>query len=90
MADPQQSQPVPEARFSNVATVRHTPAEFYLQFGQLNPDRPGMATFVASLVLTPQHAKALLQVLSDSIGKFEARFGTIAAPPPAPKAEPMQ
>jgi hypothetical protein len=88
MADPQ-SPPFPEARFTNVATVRHTPAEFYLQFGQLMPDRPGVAAFIASVVLTPQHAKALLKALSDSVEKYEARFGAIA-PPPVPVPESMQ
>ncbi|HEU4431575.1 MAG TPA: DUF3467 domain-containing protein [Myxococcota bacterium] len=88
MADPKPV-PVPEARFTNVAFVQHTQLEFYLRFGQLVPDQPGVASLVGSLVMTPQHAKLLLAALSENIERYESRFGEIK-PPPMPKPELMQ
>ena len=88
MADPK-AMPVPEARFTNVAFVQHTQLEFYLRFGQLVPDQPGIATLIASLVMTPQHAKLLLAALAENVDGYERRFGEIK-PPPMVKPELVQ
>jgi hypothetical protein len=84
MADAK-STATPEARFTNVAFVQHTQLEFYLKFGQLIPEQPGVASLISSLVMTPQHAKLLLKALTENIEGFERRFGEIStAPAPAP------
>lgn len=88
MADPKPSV-IPEARFTNVARVRHSPTEFFIDFAQLLHDQEGLASLVAYLVMTPQHAKALQKALSDNIGKYEAKHGQIPLPPP-PKKESVQ
>jgi hypothetical protein len=88
MADPKPPI-IPEARFANVARVRHSPTEFYIEFGQIIHDQQGLASLVANLVMTPQHAKALQNALSDNIGKYEAAHGQIPLPP-APEKEPIQ
>lgn len=81
MADqkiPQQD--MPEPRFSNVARVRHTANEFYLDFALLSLDQPGVASLVSALVLTPQHAALLVRALSENIAKYEAKHGPIRLP----------
>lgn len=85
MADPQSSPLVAEPRFTNLARVRHNATEFYIDFGQQLLDQPGVASIVAALVMTPQHAKLLAGVLTNSIEKFEAKNGEIRLPPPPPK-----
>ncbi len=82
MADPKPPLAVPELRFANVARVRHTPTEFYIDFAQLSLDQPGVGNLIAALVMTPTHAKSLLKVLSDSISRYEAKNGEIRMPPP--------
>ncbi len=82
MADPKTVATVaPQHVFTNVARVRHTGSEFYLEFGQQSLDQPGVAGVVSFLVMTPQHAKLLLVALQGNIGKFEAANGEIALPP---------
>jgi hypothetical protein len=89
MADPKIPQAVPEPRFTNVARIRHTPAEFYIEFAQLSLDQPGVASLVSALVMTPQHAKSLLKALAENIAKYERQQGEIALPNPS-QEEPMQ
>ena len=79
----------PEPRFTNVARVRHTDTEFYVEHAQLDLDRPGMANLVSYLVMTPQHIKEFLQVLSDNVDRYETKHGTIQ-PAPATKKDTIQ
>ena len=82
MADPKTVATVaPQHVFTNVARVRHTGSEFYLEFGQQSLDQPGVAGVVSFLVMTPQHAKLLLVALKDNIAKFETKHGEITLPP---------
>jgi Protein of unknown function (DUF3467) len=89
MADPKTPAVAPEPRFTNVARVRHTPNEFYLDFAQLSFDQEGMANLVSALVMTPQHAKSLAEALSGNIAKYEAANGEIRMPS-KPKKESVQ
>ncbi len=83
MADPDTSmQGATEPRFTNLARVRHTSTEFYLDFARLALDQPGVANLVSALVMTPQHAKALVEALRVNISKYEAKHGAIRAPKP--------
>lgn len=83
MADKTPPQPS-TAVFANVARVRHTAAEFYLDFAQLSLDQPGAASLVSALVMTPQHTKLLVQALEENIAKYEEVHGEIKPfiPPP--------
>jgi hypothetical protein len=89
MADPKNPTTTPEPRFTNVARVRHTDTEFYLEFGQLSLDQPGVASLVSLLVMTPQHAKSLATVLSSNVDLYESRHGEIKVPT-SPKPDSMQ
>ncbi len=72
----------PAAVFSNVARIRHTQYEFFIDFAQLSLDQPGMANAVSCVVMTPNHAMALRDALSQNIEKYESIHGKIAAPKP--------
>lgn len=78
MADPKSPQTeMMEPRFANVARVRHTAYEFYIDFALLSLDQPGMAGLVSSTVVTPQHAALLVKALTDNIAKYESKYGPI-------------
>lgn len=82
MADPKPPGAVAEPRFTNVARVRHSQSEFYVDFAILSLDQPGLANLVSALVMTPQHAKQLVRALTENIEKFESKHGEIEIPPP--------
>ena len=83
MADPAPTQ-VPPSSYVNVARVRHTKTEVYLDFGQLSLDHAGVASVISQLVMTPHHAKQLLIVLKSNVERYEQSYGEIEIPP-APK-----
>ena len=76
MADPKAPQ-LPPASYVNVMQVSHTQAEFFLQFGQLSPEKQGLAHAIQTLVTSPTHAKAMLDALRDNVEKYEKRHGKI-------------
>jgi len=70
-----------EPVFSNFANINHKDDEFTLTFCHVFPI-PGRkptakGTAKAVVTMTPQHAKRLLNALSDNIRKYEQRFGEI-------------
>lgn len=65
-----------EGIYSNLAIITHSPAEFVVDFTRVLPGIP-KAKVHARIIMTPQHAKLLLQALEDNIDKFEKRFGEI-------------
>lgn len=62
--------------YSNLAVVTHSQTEFILDFIQVMPGTP-KAKVRSRVVLSPQHAKRVMKMLVDNIGKFEAQHGTI-------------
>ena len=66
-----------EGIYSNLAIITHSPAEFVIDFTRVLPGVP-KAKVHARIVMTPQHAKMLLNALKDNIDKFEKKFGEIA------------
>ena len=65
-----------QGNYANLALITHSGAEFILDFTRMLPGLP-KAQVQARIILTPQHAKGLLQALEDNIKKFEDRFGEI-------------
>jgi|FrelakmetLWP11LW_1041352.scaffolds.fasta_scaffold20372_1 hypothetical protein len=64
--------------FSNFANISHSPDEFVLDFLYVNPTPPpGFGKLASRIILTPGHAKRVLQALSENVKKFEERFGEI-------------
>ncbi|HDR05663.1 MAG TPA: DUF3467 domain-containing protein [Candidatus Marinimicrobia bacterium] len=62
--------------YSNLAVVTHSPSEFVLDFCQVMPGMP-KANVTARIILSPQHAKALLHTLQTNIQRYERQFGSI-------------
>jgi hypothetical protein len=67
---------IAEGVYSNLAMVAHSNSEFVVDFIRLMPGVP-KAKVKARVILTPEHAKRLLQALSDNISKYEDSFGLI-------------
>ncbi len=66
--------------FSNFANVSHSADEFVLDFLYVNPTPPpGFGKLCSRIILTPGHAKRILQALAENIRKYEERFGEIKA-----------
>ena len=63
-------------QFSNLAVIHHNAEEFTLNFIYVFPTVP-QGKLVASLILSPGHAKRLSRALADNVGRYEAQFGTI-------------
>ena len=63
-------------QYSNLAVVTHSPSDFIVDFCQV---LPGMkkAQVCSRIILTPQHAKALLNTLNANVKKYEQTFGDI-------------
>lgn len=67
-----------EARYANLFKVGQNPTEFLIQFGQFQTGSP--VVWLARMVLTPPFAKELSRMISDSIERYEATYGTIRVP----------
>lgn len=65
-----------EGIYSNLAIITHSHSEFILDFVKIMPGVP-KAKVKARIILTPQHAKRLLNALTDNVLKFEDKFGHI-------------
>ena len=65
-----------EGIYSNLAVISHSPAEFVVDFTRVLPGVP-KARVHARIVMTPQHAKMLMNALADNISKYEAVHGEV-------------
>jgi len=67
---------VAEGTYSNLAIITHSNSEFIVDFVRMMPGVP-KAKVQSRIILTPQHAKRLLNALVDNVKKYEANFGEI-------------
>ena len=65
-----------EGIYSNLAIITHSNAEFVIDFTRILPGVP-KARVHARIVMTPVHAKLLLNAMHDNIDKYERKFGEI-------------
>ncbi|MDH4223592.1 MAG: DUF3467 domain-containing protein [candidate division Zixibacteria bacterium] len=65
-----------EGIYSNLALISHSPSEIIVDFARVMPGVP-KAKVYARIVMTPAHAKLLLNTLQENIKKFETQFGVI-------------
>jgi hypothetical protein len=65
-----------EGIYSNLALITHSPSEFVIDFARLLPGAPKAKIF-ARIVMTPMHARSLLDTLEKNIKMFEDKFGKI-------------
>ncbi len=69
--------------YSNSVQIRVNVWDFFLQFGTINqtvPDAVEMEYF-QGIYLSPQQAKALLNVLHQNVATYESTFGEIKLDP---------
>jgi hypothetical protein len=88
-----------EGIYSNFVLTGNTAAEFILDFARMLPGLKKAKVF-SRIIMTPQSAKSLLNVLSKTVEQYEGNFGEIKiqggkdpsqigfqANPPGPEAE---
>lgn len=62
--------------YSNLVMISHSASEFILDFISVMPGRP-KAKVLKRMVLTPDHAKRLVNALSENIKRYEDENGPI-------------
>ncbi|TFH39815.1 MAG: DUF3467 domain-containing protein [Bacteroidia bacterium] len=62
--------------YSNLAVITHSASEFVIDFVRIMPGVP-KAQVKSRIILTPEHARRLLNALVDNIGKYETVHGSI-------------
>lgn len=75
---------VAKGSYSNLAIISHSHSEFVIDFATMLPglQKPEIGN---RILMTPEHAKRLLNALNDNIAKYENQFGRIELPG-SPKA----
>ena len=67
---------VAKGSYSNLAIITHSHSEFIIDFATMLPGlrKPEIGN---RIIMTPEHAKRLMNALFDNISKYEAQFGVI-------------
>ena len=68
-----------EGTYANLVMIAHSPEEFILDFIRVVPGVQ-KARVKSRIIVTPQHAKRLLNALQDNISRYEEAHGSIAEP----------
>ena len=69
---------VAQGEYVNFANIIHSPSEFVIDLGRIVPGRADVKIY-SRVILTPLHAKQLLEALAHNISLFEQKFGEIRA-----------
>lgn len=67
---------VAQGQYVNFANIIHSPSEFVVDLGRVVPGRPDVKVY-SRVIMTPLHAKQLLEALAHNISLFEQKFGEI-------------
>jgi len=67
---------IAKGTYSNLAIITHSRSEFIIDFATILPGLP-KPEISSRLIMTPEHAKRLLNALQDNIIKYESQFGVI-------------
>ncbi len=78
---------VAEGSYSNLVMIAHSPEEFILDFIRVMPGVP-KARVKSRVIVSPQHAKRLLNALADNISRYERAYGEISEH--TPPGQPIQ
>ena len=67
---------VAKGSYSNLAIISHSRSEFIIDFATTLPGlvKPEIGS---RIIMTPEHAKRLMNALFDNISKYEAQFSVI-------------
>lgn len=69
---------VAQGEYVNFANIIHSQSEFILDLGRVVPGRTDVKIY-SRVILTPLHAKQLLEALGHNLALFEQKFGEIRA-----------
>ena len=71
--------------YANSVQIRVTLWDFFLSFGMVNQTAADQVTIhnIQGIYLSPQQAKALMNVLQQNINQYESAFGEIKLEPHA-------
>ena len=67
------SEDIAEGVYANLAMIAHSSSEFVIDYIRLMPGVP-KAKVKARIVITPEHAKRLLNALEENIQKYVKRY----------------
>jgi hypothetical protein len=67
---------VAQGEYVNFANIIHSPSEFVIDLGRIVPGRNDVKVY-SRVIMTPLHAKQLLEALAQNISLFEQKFGEI-------------
>jgi hypothetical protein len=67
---------VAEGHYSNLAIISHSASEIVIDFIRILQNVP-KAKVKSRNILTPQHAKRLMNAIKDNLHKYESQFGKI-------------
>jgi len=73
---------VAQGTYANLAIITHSSSEFVLDFVRAMPGIP-KAEVKSRIILTPEHAKRLLNALKDNLSKYESAHGKIKESDPS-------
>ena len=75
-----------QGMYSNLAMVHHHAEEFTLNFVYVFPNGT-QGKLLASVIVSPGHAKRIWRALGENVARYEAQFGPIKeGPEPTPGA----
>jgi hypothetical protein len=67
---------VAQGEYINFANIIHSPSEFVVDLGRVVPGKADVKIY-SRVIMTPLHAKQLLEALAHNISLFEQKFGEI-------------
>jgi hypothetical protein len=67
---------VAQGEYVNFANIIHSQSEFVIDLGRVVPGRNDVKIY-SRIILTPLHAKQLLEALGHNIGLFEQKYGEV-------------
>ncbi len=70
------SEEVAEGVYANLAIIKHSHAEFVIDFVNVMPGTP-KSKVKSRIIFTPQHAKRFMKALTENVLRFEATNGKI-------------
>ena len=73
---------VAQGEYVNFANIIHSQSEFVIDLGRVVPGRNDVKIY-SRVILTPLHAKQLLEALAANVAIFEQKFGEIRLEPHA-------
>ena len=68
---------IAKGTYSNLAIITHSHSEFIIDFATMLPGLP-KPDIGNRIIMTPEHAKRLLNALMDNVTKYENQFGLIS------------